>query len=300
MDDPSANTTSDDAVAVIMASAGRPDLLADVLDNLNRLDTPHTTVVCVPDVASLPSGGLPEDVHLAYAKGAAAQRNAAMAVVPDASFLFFFDDDAVIREDYIEKAIGHFRRHPEVVALTGRVLLDGADGEEIAEDVAHEEIAASRVEAARTSAHHKVNSLYGCNFAVNRSMAADEKFDERLPLYSWLEDKDLAQRLLRYGRIDQVDDCVIVHRGVKSGGREAHTRYGYSQFMNPYYLYRKGTFTILHVLHAWRPIVKNAVLAQIGRDRLARRRRLKGNMMALADALKGRVTPERIVLIGPD
>ena len=43
------------------------------------------------------------------------------AAVPDATHVFCFDDDAVVREDYLEQAVAFFNTHPDVVAVTGRV-----------------------------------------------------------------------------------------------------------------------------------------------------------------------------------
>jgi GT2 family glycosyltransferase len=138
--------------------------------------------------------------------------------------------------------------------------------------------------------------LYGCNFAFRVSADPTIVFDSRLPLYSWLEDHDFARRLMRSGKLAKVDDCVIVHRGASSGGRQAHRRLGYSQMMNPIYLWRKGSFPLW--LAAWeifRPTAMNVARSIGGSQAPWRRERLAANWMALGDALRGRVTPERIL-----
>jgi GT2 family glycosyltransferase len=187
-----------------------------------------------------------------------------------------------------------FAREPDVVGLTGRVLLDGATGEAVDREDAEAVIAADS--GSRTGGTHRWQQLYGCNFAYRRAAAPAELFDARLPLYSWLEDHDFARRLLRHGRIVKADDCVIVHRGVKSGGRAEHARLGYSQMMNPLYLHRKGSFPLwLTVKEIVPRCGKNLVLSLGGPEASWRRQRLRGNLAALRDAVTGSFEPERML-----
>ncbi|PWJ55130.1 Glycosyltransferase, GT2 family [Quadrisphaera granulorum] len=295
----SSTPTSAPRVAVVLASAGRPALLAEVLADLRRQTyTDLTTVVSVPDAKSLPDEPLPEGVLLVHARGLTSQRNAGMDAVPDATHVFFFDDDAVVRPDFIERAMNFFKTHPEVVALTGRVLLDGAVGtsqQEISLEEASRALEASSREPL-TKAWRRSRTLYGCNFAVTR--AAGERFDDRLPLYGWLEDHDYARRMMRHGVLAKVDDCVIVHRGVRSGGRTAHERLGYFQVMNPAYLHHVGSFPLwLLADEMGRRVVKNAVFSIAHPERSWRRRRLVGNLRAFGDVARGRFTPERALEI---
>ena len=199
----------------------------------------------------------------------------------------------MVRPDYVEQAIGIFARRPEVVGLTGRVLLDGATGTEIGPEEAVIALKGSS-ELPATGTTTPSTTLYGCNFAY-RTSVGDVAFDARLPLYSWLEDHDFARRLLRHGVLVKADDCVIVHRGAKSGGRMAHTRLGYSQVMNPCYLVRKGSFPVpVGARELLRPVTKNVVYALAGPEREWRRERLRGNVLAAWDVARGRFTPERI------
>jgi GT2 family glycosyltransferase len=285
-------------VAIIVASVGRPEVLADVVADLDRQTHPvRHRVLSVPDESSLPEGGAPAGWLVVNDSGLTAQRNVGVRAVPDADVIFFFDDDAVVRDDYVERAVAVFARRPEVVGLTGRVLLDGAAGREIEREVAVSAIKASAEHPAGTAqpAEAPVLALYGCNFAYRASAARDVLFDDRLPFYSWLEDRDFARRLARFGRLVRADDCVIVHRGVKSGGRMAHTRFGYSQVMNPCYFIRTGSFSVgLAVHQMFRPVAKNIACSIVGAERGWRRERLRGNLLAAADVVRGRFTPERI------
>ena len=280
---------------VILASAGRPQLLSRTISDLAAQTLPHDLIVSVPDDASLPTGGLPESVRVVYARGLAAQRNAGIAVAGDADHIFFFDDDAVVRPDYLERGVAFFEQHPDVVGITGRVLLDGAVGDEIPIAEAGRALEESSLEPPRRR-WSPTAELYGCNFAYRPIAAEGELFDARLPLYSWLEDHDFARRLLRHGALAKVDDCVIVHLGAKSGGRTAHTRLGYSQMMNPLYLRKAGSFpTWLAVREIVPRCSKNLVLSLVGPEAGWRRERVRGNVIALGDAIRGRYTPERML-----
>lgn len=283
-------------VASVLASAGRPDLLLEIVGHARaQRGVRMQIVVCVPDEASLPEGGLDDDVIVVHARGLAAQRNRGLAEVRDAEVVLFFDDDAVPRDDYALQSALFLRAHPDVVALTGRVLADGATGEEITRDDARRLLARSEGEP-RVGEWRRSRELYGCNMAFRGSVVPDLSFDERLPLYSWLEDHDVARRLMRSGTLAAVTDCVAVHRGTKSGGRTAHLRLGYSQVMNPAYLARKGSFPLWLVAHETLfRCGKNLVRASRGPESTWRRRRLHGNALAALDVLRGRFEPERIL-----
>ena len=282
-------------VAVILASTGRPGLLAEVISDVMRQTlSPHHLVISVPDRASLPEHGVPDGATVVHALGLAAQRNAGLAAVPEADLVFFFDDDAVVRADYVERAVALFAARPEVVGLTGRVLLDGATGNEIGRTEAEAVLHRSSTERP-TGVTRPSRALYGCNFAYRLSAARELRFDDRLSLYSWLEDHDFARRLMSVGGLIKADDCVIVHRGAKSGGRRAHTCLGYSQVMNPAYFVGKGSFPLwLAAWEVFRPTAKHVAYSVAGPQRQWRRERLGGNLLAVRDVVGGHFTPERI------
>lgn len=285
-------------VAVVLASAGRPELLAEALASCSsQRDIGFVGVVSVPDEASLPADRslLSGWTVVTGTRGAAAQRNAALDALPDIAVVAFFDDDAVLRPDYLANAMRFLDAHPQVLGMTGRVLLDGATTGEITRDAAADALAHSAV--APVLGHwRRTRELYGCNFVVRVAAAPHLRFDARLPLYSWLEDHDFARRLMRLGQLAEVDDCVIVHRAASSGGRQAHRRLGYSQVMNPIHLVRTGSFpTWLAAQQIFRPVAKNVVLSVAGPSTAWRRMRLRGNVQAVGDAIRGRITPERII-----
>jgi len=282
--------------AVVLASAGRPQLLAEAVSFVSaQTDAEFTGVVSVPDAVSLP--GLDELGGwrvVTGTRGAAAQRNAGLDSLDEVGVVFFFDDDAVVRHDYVARALEFFVAHPEVVGLTGRVLLDGATSGEVSPAVAAAAVEASLAEPV-SGRWRPSRELYGCNFAVRLSAAPGLRFDERLPLYSWLEDHDFARRLMKFGVLARVDDCVIVHRAAASGGRQAHRRLGYSQVMNPVHLWRKKSFPAWLAAYELFPRVsKNFIRSVAGSQASWRRERVRGNVLAAFDIVRGRITPERI------
>jgi GT2 family glycosyltransferase len=284
--------------ALVLASAGRPELLAEAIATCSAQDDAgFRGVISVPDEQSLPADRSLLDGWqvVTGTRGLAAQRNVALdALAGEADVVAFFDDDAVLRADYLATAVRFLDEHPAVLGLTGRVLLDGANAAEIDRETAQQEL--DRSLRHRTGAWRPTRELYGCNFVVRMSAVPQLRFDARLPLYSWLEDHDFARRLMRHGMLANVDDCVIVHRAAASGGRTSHVRLGYSQVMNPAYLTRKGSFPLwLSAEQVFRPVAMNVARSVAGPEKRWRRERLRGNRIAAWDIVRGRISPERIV-----
>jgi GT2 family glycosyltransferase len=141
--------------------------------------------------------------------------------------------------------------------------------------------------------------VIGCNLFVRTAIARAVGFDERLPLYGYLEDVDFSTRAGRLGAIQQNGRTAVVHLGASSG-RVSGVRLGYSQVVNPIYLWRKNGYPGLGrvLVHFWlRLLVSNLARSVIrtSNSRVDRPGRLKGNLLAIGDLLRGRITPERIV-----
>ena len=137
---------------------------------------------------------------------------------------------------------------------------------------------------------------YGCNMNVLAHVATSVRLDERLPLYGWLEDKDFVYRCSSYGKIACFDGCILVHLGVASG-RMSGQKLGFSQIVNPYYLWRKGSIPSLRqVLAFWaRAVLGNLhgfILREADIDRLGR---LHGNLLGLRNVAIGKAWPELVV-----
>ena len=140
-------------------------------------------------------------------------------------------------------------------------------------------------------------SAYGCNMVVRRSALETVSFDERLPLYAWLEDLDFSFWCGQLGFVARSTEARIVHLGVSSG-RVSGRRYGFSQMVNPFYLNRKGSlpFRFRILMEYWlRPLAMNAAMSLLPARRIDRRGRLIGNLIGISQLVRGHVTPEYIL-----
>lgn len=290
--------------ALIIATKNRQEPLTQLLGALQDLERfPDELVLSATEESDIPVAAYdsyPFKVTITIgAKGLTAQRNAGIrALTKTVDIVTFLDDDSRPRRDFFARVISHFSEYPDSYAVTGRVILDGSpDDKSLSEEV----ITAALAQSTADDLDHGVaqavlhDQLYGCNMAFRAEIFDQISFDERLPLYSWLEDADVARAIMRQGlNIYQDPRLVIVHCKVSSGGRTAHLRFGYSSVMNWEYLRRKG-----HV--GWKefpgsvlgPMIKNIAGSLCGSDRVGRRKRLRGNWLAMWDIARGRITPER-------
>ena len=288
------------SVSVVLASVGRKIALIDVLKDLSEQTLAISQVVIstpkaedAPELAAIPEALRPAVTYVTGVLGNSAQRNAGCHALRPTDYIAFFDDDSRVHREYLEQAVGFLQSVRDAAGLEGVVIKDGAAiGREVssaeATSLLHDFLDSDRNVTS-------VVKLYGCNFVVRSSLIADLSFDERLPLYGWLEDLDYSRQLLKRGRLFRLHSAAIVHRGISSGGRKAHRRFGYSQVANPVYLRSKGSIS-------WRELTvflikglpNNAVASAIGPDRRGHYRRVCGNLIAVRDFSVGRLDPARI------
>lgn len=288
-------------VTVAIATTGRTKIVGQTIAHLARLrDLPDRVVLSIAapadfDDTALPALPFPLEVRVA-SKGSCAQRNAVLDLETDSAVILFLDDDFLIADGHISALRHLFAAHPDVVMSTGQVLADGIHGPGLSHDDGQKVLAEV---PQPTSAPHpnETYSVYGCNmaFRVSTLAANPERFDEALPLYGWLEDMDLSRRMAHYGRVVKDDSLLGVHLGTKTG-RSKGLLLGYSQVANPIYLIRKGTVRRGPVLKLMTGnILSNLVKSLRPEPWIDRRGRLRGNLIALADLLRGKIAPSRIL-----
>lgn len=288
-------------IAVGIATAGRRAILDYTLDLIARQTRlPDTLIVCPAvreDLGEESLLNLPFSTSVRLGKrGLTAQRNQILAGATASDVIVFFDDDFFPQLNYLEELERLFLENADVVAITGRPMLDGANGPGL-DAAAALELIARDGSAPRDRAIEPTYGTYGCNMAF-RMRPIREKgllFDENLPLYGWQEDIDFSRQLSEAGRIIDAKALRGVHLGVK-GGRTSGVRVGYSQIANPVYLVRKGTMSQAFAA----PLIWRNTLANVGKSLwpepwIDRRGRLKGNCLALRDLLTGRIAPQRIL-----
>jgi GT2 family glycosyltransferase len=286
-------------LAIGIATRGRAAILGEVLAELRRQSrAPDRLLVChvtEEDIAGLRER-FPRTEFLASPAGLPRQRNAILDAAADCDAVLFLDDDFLPAPDYLLVTERVLQAQPGCVVTTGTVLVDGAKGPGLSVAEGRAVLAADRYAEDPLAVTPHFNG-YGCNMAFRMAplRAHGIRVDEALPLYAWYEDIDVTRALGRHGSILRLSGARGVHLGSKSG-RVAGNRLGYSQVANPIYLARKGTFPWSHALpSAGRHLAMNALRSFAPEPHVDRFGRLKGNLRALADLLRGRAHPNRIL-----
>ena len=286
----------DDTVAVVIPSVGRPSTLHEtLLSVLRQHHLPGQIIVSVPTEGDvLPqTRALPGVSVIHCGLGSSRQRNGAIeALAPGIGLVAFLDDDVELHDRYLERVVRVFQEQPGVVLVDGRVLADGRD---IPRARAIEIVAGTDAAESRQTREIGPDLVYGCNMTARRSVLAGVRFDERLPLYGYMEDRDFAFECARIGRLARCEGATLVHLR-PAGGRISPRRLGFSQVMNPVYLWRKGNYLSWRSV-AWqvsRPLLLNAALALAPGQKAHRLALLGGNCRALSSMLRGHIAPEDI------
>jgi GT2 family glycosyltransferase len=284
-------------IAIGIATRGRPAILGEVLAEIARQTrVPDRLLICHVDgndIAGLPTR-FPAAEFLTAPAGLPRQRNAILDAASDCDAVLFLDDDFLPQPDHLAVTERILLAHPDCVVTTGTVLADGAKGPGIGVEDGRAILGADAppVDALAVAPHF---NGYGCNMALRLApmRAHGLRFDEQLPLYAWYEDLDLTRRLGAHGTILRLAGARGVHLGSKSG-RVAGTRLGYSQVANAIYLARKGSYPWNRALRsAARNMAMNLVRSLAPEPWVDRRGRLRGNLIAIADLLRGRMHPMR-------
>lgn len=284
-------------IYVIIATCGRPETTAKLVRLLGDQTRPANGVLvvgtCDDDVAGVAEASDAATIMFAP-RGLCGQRNAGIEVVRNqADAVVFFDDDFVPASDYLEAVEVLLLAEPNVVGLTGSLVDDGILHDPILFEDAVHRLNVKRERPAQTG-HKPRYSLYGCNMALRLSALGNLSFDESLPLYGWLEDVDLTFQLGQRGRLIESSQLTGIHLGQRSG-RQSGRRLGYSQVANVVHLYRKGT---MPPDTGWcklrNNLMANLIKSIAPEPHVDRRGRLRGNLLAIGDLLRGRLDPGRI------
>lgn len=288
-------------IAAVFATLGRAEVVSKTVRHFlssQRLAPSSVIVSCATpedagDLASL------KGVQIVLGPvGLAAQRNTALNLLdPETDIVVFFDDDFIAHADWLAEAAQVFQDESSVVGITGHVVADGINGPGIA---FHEAVRMVEGDAGINDRRWiEPFSPYGCNMAFRMKAIGPLRFDDRLVLYGWLEDRDFGAELAkRGGRLVRWSGCQGVHMGVKSG-RTSGERLGYSQIANPLHMMKKGTMAPHLVAgQIFRNVASNVGRLLAPEPYVDRKGRLKGNMRALLDGLTGELAPERAAGLG--
>jgi glycosyltransferase involved in cell wall biosynthesis len=288
--------------AVIVATRGRPDIVDALVRDLRKQSKPPAHVFIIgtktADIAALDQSQENLTVRIGR-PGSTFQRNDGLSLAGSKfSYIVFFDDDFVPSRFWIERMEAIFESRPDVAGMTGIILADGTRTAGIGLDAAQSMVSRHDAIALRNRVlhdHFAYGSNVGCNMAYRYSVIHDIAFDERLPLYAWHEDSDFRGQVEQRGLFVLADDLWGVHLGHKQG-RSSGLALGYSQIANAVYLARKGTVPARFLTAiAGKNVLINALTSVRPEPVVDRRGRLRGNMIALADLVRGRLQPERIL-----
>ena len=291
-------------VVVGIATVNRRNQLTSTLRQLERLSPqPERVIIAVADRADVDETATQQlklNVQVVLApRGLCAQRNEVLRQAMDSDLIVFFDDDYYPSPDYLQHAKALFEHYPDVAGATGHPRLDGAKGPTIPDDLARWESGRMPRAASADYGLQPTYGVYGCNMVMRSALLKKHRllFDERLPLYGWLEDLELSRRLARHGRIVASPYLQGVHLGTRVGRLPGH-RLGYSQVVNPIYMVRKGSMHPQVALRfISRCVAKNAVRSLWPERDVDRRGRMLGNAIATWHLIRGRIDPSHILKI---
>ncbi|WP_428820453.1 glycosyltransferase family 2 protein [Microbulbifer sp. MCCC 1A16149] len=292
-------------LSIGIATCGRKDLLHRVLRDLSRQsDFPDRILIAPIDVENdVGALELPQDIQELVSvvegpKGLTAQRNTILKELEKCSgIVLFLDDDFLLHKDYCKELRQIYLQNPDIVGCAGKVIADGINSPGIEFDDALSLVKKYEDLGAETLVDN--GTTYGCNmsFRLETVNKTGTRFDEALPLYGWFEDLDFSAQIARYGRVINANRCVGVHMGHKMG-RTSGRRLGYSQVVNPFYMWKKGTMPLSEtVTNVTRRLVANLIRSVRPEYWVDRRGRVLGNIMGLFDILLGKEDPRRILEI---
>jgi glycosyltransferase involved in cell wall biosynthesis len=283
-------------VAVLLATKGRPQATTQWMRMMEKQSVAPSTIVISATAVSDIEIPLATDLNIEYVfgpAGLAAQRNRGLERVRGrADVAVFFDDDFAPAGNWIEQCAGLFSSESNIAGANGILIRDGARTRPISWQEARHLIAAPRRHDPRTVSD--VADLYGCNMAFRMSAIDEMQFDERLALYGWLEDKEFSRKAATKGRLVECNSLLGVHLGLQSG-RVSGKRYGYSQIVNAWYLYKKGALSLREAsAHILKPLIVNGAKSFRPEQHIDRRGRLHGNLVGVFHLLRGDCRPEKV------
>jgi GT2 family glycosyltransferase len=297
-----AHSGSESGTAIIISTRGRPDIVAALIRQIEEQTRPPQHVFVI---ASRPEDAAELDLNRKNLTvrvgrtGSSHQRNDGLALAGSRfRYIVFFDDDFVPSRFWLERMENIFETHPEIAGMTGAILADGTTTAGVPLADARSMVHLRDLEPADSGLLHEhlaFGSNMGCNMAFRYSALRDITFDERLPLYAWLEDHDFRGQVEKHGPVVRSDALWGVHLGHKKGRVSGETL-GYSQIANALYLAQKGTVPKPYLAKlVGKNVLINAVRSVRPEPFVDRRGRFLGNMLALADLARGRIAPERVL-----
>ena len=237
-------------LGLVIASHGRAEILQQVLvDLVSQRRIPDDIVISAVRATDIPqiSPGLANVRTIFGGVGLTRQRNRGISCLIDTvDLIAFIDDDFIVGDDYFLNMERIFLQDDSIVGLNAEIIADGANSSGFTFDeglrLAEQYRRRKKVPAIRETRGRYAD---GCNgiVACRTASLGLLRFDERLPLYGWQEDRDFCAGLRRSGRIVKTNLIWGVHLGTKRG-KGSEVGLGYSQIANPPYIVSKGNMSV--------------------------------------------------------
>ena len=294
-------------ISVIICSINRPAILHDTVASVARqCRRPAEILIVTPGTEHvlLKTLEMPGVRLVIGPLGLPSQRNAGLDNVgPECDLVAFFDDDIELSEFYLGEMEKLFSEQRQILVASGRLLHDGGRSAIVTRSDARQLCVDHDASFPRSNGpgdFRRTNSAYGCNMIVRYAAARYARFDEGLPLYAWLEDRDYSHRITK-NRHPPVAyrDAIAVHLGSRSG-RIGGVRMGFSEIINPIYLWNKNRTFPLHyiIIQYWIRCLVGNVLGILTRDsEYDRTGLLKGNLIGFRHLISGSWDPKYIAEI---
>jgi len=287
--------------SVIIASTNRPLIIREAVQSLlEQTLQPREIIISVVKEEDFPYSekDFPSKVRRVISPpGLTIQRNFGFKSLKEKTdFVTYIDDDVILHRDYLANMSEVFAQRQNVVCVMGHLLANGGVTLEEAKALCNSPPDNPNTLKEKYYATAATwGSLYGCNMSFKWDFLEKEQFDERLPLYSEMEDTDMGTRARRCGEVGYYFACVGVHLKTTSG-RINYRMHGFSQIMNGYYLICKGTMPKENLYQGIiKTVLRNLILSFNPKQTRKRIGLLSGNIYALSNIIIGNVRPELIL-----
>jgi glycosyltransferase involved in cell wall biosynthesis len=262
-------------VSVIVATKDRHNDLFKLISSLSKQSLLPDELVIVDSSESNDASFTSDILKVKYIPtdriGGSVQRNIGILNADvNADILLFLDDDMLLDKDYLQVIVNVFQEDVEglIGGMNGFLLQDGPHKEE-------KPLYAELFDR---------KELYGCNMAYRASAIKGVWFDEKLALYSWLEDWDFSTII---GRTHKLVGCSYAfgYHMQSQTGRVNGMMLGYMQLANRYYLNKKHGLSTDYIQFS-----KHIVANLLRSYKKTYFDRFRGNMRALL----------RVIVLGKD
>ena len=269
-------------------------MLHESVLSLVRQTTPCEIIVSVPDLSHVleETTRLPRVAVVTGSRGSCAQRNSALSFIRgECAAIFFFDDDVEVDCDYVGHMLAMLEKDSTIALAAGLNLGRGAVAGSLDRDKAKGLITENKARPLGPEVE-TIRAAIACRMCLRGSLLGIVRFDERLPLYGYQEDLDFSLQCRRHGRIVMNRRCLMVHIET-TAGRMGSKRRGYSEVVNPFYIWSKRTGASLARVAAGslRRTLRNAFHLHTADGR----RQFAGNLAGWLRLTTGRADPEYIL-----